>query len=206
MPKVLLTGFQPFGGEEINPSWQIAAKLHGSIIKGWEVVSAEIPVARFEALDCIIKLIQEHQPEIVINMGQAGGRSEITPERIGINLDDYGAPDNAGNHPRDEAIEEGGPPACFSTLPVKAMVQAMREAGAPASLSNTAGTYLCNHVAYGIPRYIAKEELKIIAGFIHIPFLPQQAAKFRGRSSMALETMVLGIRAGIEAAIVYLAE
>jgi len=203
MPKVLLTGFEPFGGETINPSWQVAASLAGKVIDGYEIIAAEIPVARYTALEKIIYLISEHQPEIIINLGQAGGRTDITVERVGVNVDDYGSPDNAGNHPIDEAIEEDGPPACFSTLPIKAMVEAMREAGAPASVSNTAGTYLCNHVAYGIPRYLQKIKSQAIAGFIHIPFLPEQATKFRGRSSMALETLIIGITAGIQAAIAY---
>ncbi|MCL2548196.1 MAG: pyroglutamyl-peptidase I [Symbiobacteriaceae bacterium] len=201
MPKILLTGFQPFGGEVINPSWQVASHLNGVVIDGYEIVAAEIPVARFEALDLIISLIEKHQPEIIINVGQAGGRQEITVERIGINVDDYGAPDNAGNQPIDEPIEEGGPAAVFSTLPVKAMVEAMRIAGVPAAVSNSAGTYLCNHVAYGIPRYLQKNSSEAVAGFIHIPFLPEQAAKFRGRSSMALDTLILGFTVAIKAII-----
>jgi len=203
MTTVLLTGFMPFGGETINPSWQAVSRLHGQSIDGWSIVAAEIPVARYEALDCIFALIEEHQPEIVINVGQAGGRQEISVERVGINVDDYGAPDNAGNQPIDEAIYADGPAAHFSTLPVKAMVQAMREAGVPAIVSNTAGTYLCNHVAYGVPHYLAQHHSNAIGGFIHIPFLPEQAAHHRGRASMALDTLVTGLTAGVRAAITY---
>jgi pyroglutamyl-peptidase len=203
MPKVLVTGFEPFGGESINPSWQVAKVLSGEAIDGYEIVAAEIPVARYEALDKIIAQIKEHLPKIIINLGQAGGRTDITVERIGINIDDYGSPDNAGNQPLDERIEAEGPDAVLSSLPIKAMVEAMKEAGVPATVSNSAGTYLCNHVAYGIPRYLQKEQIDAIAGFIHIPFLPEQATKFRGRSSMALETLLIGIRAGIRAAIAH---
>ena len=203
MPKVLITGFMPFGGEEINPSWQLASRLNGATIDGYDIVVAEIPVARFEALHSIIAHIEKHQPKIIINLGQAGGRTEMTPERVGVNIDDYGAADNAGNQPVDEPIEVGGPAACFSSLPIKAMVEAMRSAGVPASVSNSAGTYLCNHVAYGIPRYLEKEHIDAIAGFMHVPFLPEQASKQRGRSSMAIETMVMGLTAAVKAAIAH---
>ena len=203
MPKILLTGFEPFGGETINPSWQVASALHGNIIDGYEIIAAEIPVERYTSLKLIISLIEQHEPAIIINIGQAGGRQEITVERIGVNIDDYGSPDNAGNQPLDEPIEENGPDACFSTLPIKAMVEAMKEAGVPAAVSNSAGTYLCNHVAYGIPRYLQKNESKAIAGFVHIPFLPEQASKFRGRPSMALETLCIGFTTAIKAAIAY---
>ena len=201
MPKILLTGFEPFGGEKINPSWKAVSALGGTSISGWDIIAAEIPVVRYVSMDLIKELIREHQPEIIISVGQAGGRMEISLERIGINVDDYGIPDNGGNQPIDEPIDAAGPPAYFSTLPVKAMVQAMRASGVPAIVSNTAGTYLCNHIAYALPHYLAVENIKAIGGFIHIPFLPEQAATQRGRPSMALESLITGLKAGITAAI-----
>lgn len=203
MPKVLLTGFQPFGGEAINPSWQAVSRLQDQTIDGWEIVAAEIPVVRYESMQLITALIEEHQPGIIINVGQAGGCEEMRVERIGVNIDDYGIPDNAGNQPIDEPIVPGGPAACFSTLPIKAMVAAMKEAGVPAVVSNSAGTYLCNHIAYSVPHILQKEQLNAIGGFIHIPFLPEQATKFKGRASMSLDTLIKGLTAAIKAAIAH---
>ena len=203
MKKVLVTGFQPFGGEQVNPSLEAVKLLNGQTIAGYAIVAGEIPVVRFAATEAIIKLIAEHQPEIVINVGQAGGRTEMSVERVGINVDDYRSPDNAGNAPIDEPIAVDGPAAYFATLPIKAMVKAMVEAGVPAHVSSTAGTYLCNHVCYAVPHYIAVHQLPIRSCFIHIPFLPEQAAGKPGRASMALETIVAGLRAGVEAAIRY---
>ncbi|MGE5654008.1 MAG: pyroglutamyl-peptidase I, partial [Bacillota bacterium] len=181
MKCVLVTGFQPFGGETVNPSLEAVKLLNGLVIDGYEVVIGEIPVVRFEATKTIVELIEQYQPEIVINVGQAGGRQEVSVERVGINVDDYRLADNAGNAPVDEAIAADGPAAYFATLPIKAMVKAMVAEGVPASVSNTAGTYLCNHVAYAVPHYIAAHRLPIRSCFIHIPFLPEQAAGKPGR-------------------------
>lgn len=201
MKRVLVTGFQPFGGETVNPSLEAVKQLKGLTVDGYEVITGEIPVVRFEATKAIVELIEQYEPEIVINVGQAGGRQEISVERVGINMDDYRLADNAGNAPVDEPIAEDGPAAYFATLPIKAMVKAMVAEGIPASVSNTAGTYLCNHVCYAVPHYIAANSLPTRSCFIHIPFLPEQVAGKPGRPSMALETIVKGLKAGVAAAI-----
>jgi len=201
MKRVLLTGFQPFGGEAINPAWVSVRELTGKKILDYEVVTGEIPVTRYSALEETEKLILQYEPEIVINVGQAGGSLEMRVERIGINCDDYSIPDNDGNQPKGEAVFEEGPAAYFVTVPIKAMVREMVAAGVPAIVSNSAGTYLCNHICYGIAHVAATRYPHLLTGFIHIPFLPEQAAGKRGRPSMALSTLVAGLEAAVTAAI-----
>jgi pyroglutamyl-peptidase len=201
MKRVLLTGFQPFGGETINPAWVSVRELTGSKILEYEIVTGEIPVTRYSALEETEKLILQYEPEIVINVGQAGGSLEMRVERIGINCDDYSIPDNDGNQPKGEAVFEEGPAAYFVTVPIKAMVREMVAAGVPAIVSNSAGTYLCNHICYGVAHIAATRYPHILTGFIHIPFLPEQAAGKRGRPSMALSTLVMGLEAAVTAAI-----
>ncbi len=203
MKRVLLTGFQPFGGEAINPAWVSVRELTGKKILDYEVVTGEIPVTRYSALEETEKLILQYEPEIVINVGQAGGSLEMRVERIGINCDDYSIPDNDGNQPKGEAVFEEGPAAYFVTVPIKAMVREMVAAGVPAIVSNSAGTYLCNHICYGIAHVAATRYPHLLTGFIHIPFLPEQAAGKRGRPSMALSTLVAGLEAAVTAAIQY---
>ena len=201
MKRVLLTGFQPFGGETINPAWVSVRELTGKKILEYEIVTGEIPVTRYSALEETEKLILQYEPEIVINVGQAGGSLEMRVERIGINCDDYSIPDNDGNQPKGEAVFEEGPAAYFVTVPIKAMVREMVAAGVPAIVSNSAGTYLCNHICYGVAHIAATRYPHILTGFIHIPFLPEQAAGKRGRPSMALSTLVTGLEAAVTAAI-----
>ncbi|NLN83343.1 MAG: pyroglutamyl-peptidase I [Firmicutes bacterium] len=203
MKRVLLTGFQPFGGETINPAWVSVRELSGMKIRDYEIVTGEIPVVRYKALEETEKLILLYEPEIVINVGQAGGAMEMRVERVGVNCDDYSIPDNEGNQPIGEKVFDDGPDAYFSTLPIKAMVKMMNEAGVPATISNSAGTYLCNHAMYGVAYLAATRYPQIITGFIHIPFLPEQAAGKRGRASMALSTLVAGLEAAVTAAIDY---
>jgi len=201
MKRVLLTGFQPFGGEIINPAWVSVRELTGKKILGYEIVTGEIPVTRYSALEETEKLILQYEPEIVINVGQAGGSLEMRVERIGINCDDYSIPDNDGNQPKGDPVFQEGPAAYFVTVPIKAMVQEMINAGVPAIISNSAGTYLCNHICYGVAHMAASRYPQLLTGFIHIPFLPEQAAGKRGRPSMALTTLVTGLEAAVKAAI-----
>jgi pyroglutamyl-peptidase len=197
MRRLLLTGFDPFGGEKVNPSWEIARALDGQVIGDLEVCSRSLPVEWGRALDVLYRHIAEVRPDVVISLGQSG-RPEISPERMGINVSDATAPDNAGVVATDLPIVPGGPAAYFSTLPVKAMAAAMREAGIPAHVSNTAGTYLCNHVMYGLLHYFGARGLDVPAGFVHVPTLPEQmAARPRPEGSMALDTMVRAIRVSI---------
>lgn len=150
MKTVLITGFEPFGGEQINPSWEVVSQLDNAIIAGCRVVARQLPCVFGESLSVLNSAIDTLSPSLVLAIGQAGGRTDITVERVAINVDDARIPDNKGQQPVDEPIVAGGPAAWFSTLPVKAMVAAMREAGVPASVSQTAGTFVCNHVMYGL--------------------------------------------------------
>jgi len=157
---VLVTGFEPFGGERTNPSWDIVERLPDTIA-GLRVAKLRVPCEFRRAIEVAAVAIEKHEPSLVICLGQAGGRSRIGVERVAVNVDDARAPDNAGAQPIDEPIAADGPPAYFSTLPVKAMVAAMRAAGVPAELSNTAGTYVCNHLMYGVLHLIAATGRKV---------------------------------------------
>jgi pyroglutamyl-peptidase len=201
MNKILITGFDPFGGEPVNPALEAVKLLHGREIAGYEVVTREIPTVFGMAITSLQKWIDELNPEMVICVGQAGGRATITPERVAINVDDARIPDNENNQPIDAEIVSGGPSAYFSKLPVKAMVKKMTEHGIPASVSNTAGTFVCNHIFYGLMNYIDKSGKDIRGGFIHIPFIPEQIVRNPGQPSMSLELIVKGLELSIEAAV-----
>ena len=191
--KVLLTGFEPFGGESINPSWEAVKQLHGEDINDVSLVAEQLPTVFGESIAAIEQLIQQHEPDIVICVGQAGGRLHVTPERVAINLDDARIPDNKGNQPIDQSISENGPVAYWSTLPIKRMVDNMKERNIPASVSHTAGTFVCNHVFYGLMDYITRTSSSIRGGFIHIPFIPEQTIQ-KESPSLSLETIVEGIK------------
>lgn len=188
MRTVLMTGFDPFGGESVNPSWEVVKQLEGLHIDGCRVVTRQLPCVFGEALSVLNAAIDELDPTLVIAVGQAGGRVDVTVERVGINVDDARIADNIGQQPVDVAIVADGPAAWFSTLPIKAMVAALREAGVPASVSQTAGTFVCNHVMYGLLHKLA-DKPGTKGGFIHIPYLPEQAAAHPGAPSMAAQTV-----------------
>jgi len=198
MKTVLITGFEPFGGETINPSQEIARNLHGSVIARHRVVGALLPCVFGAANRELGRLLRAHRPVLVICVGQAGGRAAITPERVAINVDDARIADNAGAQPVDRAIVRGGPAAYFSTLPVKAVVAALRAGGASAEVSQTAGTFVCNHVFYGL-MHALRGKRGVRGGFIHVPFLPEQARA--GQPSMPLETMVTALSLAVETAL-----
>jgi pyroglutamyl-peptidase len=170
--RVLLTGFAPFGGQTVNPSWQAVQRLTAA--RPETLRAAELPTVYGDAITALRAAIAEHDPHLVICVGQAGGRAAITPERIAVNVNDTTEPDNAGNHPDDEPIVPGGPAAYFSGLPVKTLVAAIRAAGIPAAVSNTAGLYVCNNVFYGLMHLIATERPALRGGFVHVPFAPEQ--------------------------------
>lgn len=195
---LLLTGFAPFGGEELNPSWEAVRRLDGERLGDLPVVAAQLPTAFGAALRVLDELLDRHRPTLVVAVGQAGGRAELSLERIAINVDDARIPDNAGRQPIDEPVVPGGPAAYFSTLPIKAMVHALRAAGFPAAVSQTAGTFVCNHVFYGLQHRLQGTGVR--GGFIHIPYLPAQAANQPGAPSMALETLVAGLRLALTCA------
>lgn len=190
--KLLLTAFDPFGGGTINPALE-AAKLVG-MVAGVDIIKLEVPTVFGTSVDTVISAIEKHLPDAVLCVGQAGGRTGLTPERVAINIDDARIPDNEGHQPVDRPIAAEGPAAYFSTLPVKAMTAAIRQAGLPSDLSNTAGTFVCNHLMYGVLHHLAKHHPAIRSGFLHVPFLPQQ-----GSPSLPLEDIARGIEAAIAA-------
>jgi len=203
MKMILVTGFDPFDGETVNPAWESVKLLADESSAAYKVEIRQIPTIFGKALDRLHAAIEETKPEIVLCIGQAGGRPDITVERVAINVDDARIPDNEGNQPIDTAIVEGGPAAYWSTLPIKAIVKQLRERGIPASVSQTAGTFVCNHLFYGLMHAIATDFPAIRGGFIHIPYLPEQAARLAGQPSMSTETIAKGLRAAIEASIAH---
>lgn len=199
--KVLVTGFEPFGGEKVNPSWEVARALPSTIAEA-EVVSVHVPVAFGRGPEVVARAVREQHPDLVVCLGQAGGRTAITPEFVGINQMDASVPDNDGKQPRDQKIASDGPDAYFSTLPVRKMTDAMVAAGVPAQVSYTAGTYVCNDVLYETVGMLREEFPGVRGGFVHVPFLPEQAAAQGGRyPSMPLDLMVKGLTVAIEAAL-----
>jgi pyroglutamyl-peptidase len=198
---VLLTGFEPFNGATINPSWEAVRLLAGWSGPGFAVAARQLPCVFGAALDVLRDAVAETRPDIVIAVGQAGGRSEISLERVAINVDDATIRDNAGAQPVDTPIVADGPAAYFSSLPVKAIVRALRLRGFPSGVSQTAGTFVCNHVFYGLMHHLAGQPVR--AGFIHVPFLPEQAADRPERPpSMALRDIVDALRIAVEVAVV----
>lgn len=198
--KVLVTGFDPFGGETINPAWE-AVKMMKDEIAGAEIVKLQIPVVVGTSIEKIHEKMKEIQPDLVLSIGQAGGRFGVTPERVAINVTDARIPDNEGHQPIDEVIFEDGPAAYFTNLPVKAMVQAIKEAGYPSVLSNSAGTYICNHVMYGILYYIEKEFPGVRGGFIHVPYAAAQVVDKPGTPSMSITDISASLEAAVRAAV-----
>ena len=197
MKKLLLTAFTPFDGERINPALE-AVKLVKDKIGNLEIVKLEVPTVFGKSIDTVREAIEREKPDFVLSIGQAGGRAEITPERVAINLDDARIPDNEGNQPIDEPVFPDGENAYFSTLPVKAMVEAIRKEGLPSSLSNSAGTYVCNHLMYGVLYYLDKRPV-IKAGFIHVPYIPEQTKNKKEMPALELSEIVRGLEAAITA-------
>ena len=199
--KVLITGFSPFDGETINPALE-AVKLLPNSIAGAEIIIAELPVVFRQEAQVLIELVEEHNPDIVICVGQAGGRPAISVERVAINLQDARIPDNEGNTPVDEPIKADGKEAYFSSLPTRAMVQALREQGIPAALSYSAGTYVCNDVMYHLLYWIDKHGWDIQGGFIHVPYCPAQAANIPSSPpSMSITVIAGALEVAIGAAV-----
>jgi pyroglutamyl-peptidase len=198
-PSILLTGFAPFGGEAVNPSWEAVARLDGELIDGHRIVARCLPVEFGAALDALRAAIEETSPALVLCVGQAGGRAQLSLERVAINVDDARIPDNAGASPIDAPIVADGPAAYFATLPIKSMLAALREAGIPAEVSQTAGTYVCNHVFYGLMH--ALRDSPVRGGFVHIPYAPEQAARTPGAPSLPVDTIVAALRIALATAL-----
>lgn len=190
---VLLTGFEPFDGASVNPSWEAARRVPG-------VRAVQVPCTFGASLECLRAAVQEHDPTVVVCVGQAGGRPDVTIERVAVNLDDARIPDNAGRQPIDEQVVRGGPAAYFATLPVKACVAAARTAGIPASVSHSAGTFVCNHLFYGLMHLIATERPEVRGGFVHVPFAPEQVLG-QGAPSMPVAASAEALTAIVAAAV-----
>ena len=194
--KILVTGFDPFGGESTNPALEAVKKLPNTILDA-DIIKLEIPTVFVKSADVVKEAILTHQPDVVVNIGQAGGRFSVTPERVAINVDDARIPDNEGNQPIDDPIQKDGQSAYFTQLPVKAMVRAMKEAGLPGAVSNTAGTFVCNHIM------IDKEFPKMKGGFIHVPFIPSQVVDKPNQPSMSLDDIVRSLEKALEAVVLF---
>jgi pyroglutamyl-peptidase len=196
---LLITAFEPFGGEKINPSLEAVRRIGKSPFQDLSVETAELPVDRYRAVEIALELLRVKRPDVFIMLGEAGGRYRINPERVAINVDDFRIPDNAGNQPRDEPIVGDGPAAYFSTLPIRAIANRLNEANIPASISNSAGAYLCNRLFYSVMHTINVERFDMKAGFIHLPYLHDQVVnKYWDFPSLSKETIVEAVRIAIE--------
>ena len=191
MTKVLLTGFEPFGNASLNPSGEIVKQISGD-----NIVTAILPVAYTQSAERLLALIAEHTPDVVICLGQAEGRTAITPERVAINLDDAQLADNEGVQRNDVKILSDGPDAYFSTLPLKELVDVINAKGILATISLSAGAFLCNHVFYVAQNKFAGTHVR--SGFVHVPLMDEQAGEFPGMPTMPLDQMVKAVRAMLE--------
>lgn len=199
--KVLVTGFDPFGGEAVNPAFE-AVKLLPDEIGGAEIIKLEIPTVFSKSGPAVEEGIKKYEPDVVINVGQAGGRSCVTIEQVAINLAEARIPDNDGEQPSGELLQKDGEPAYYATIPVKAVVKNVREHGIPCHISYTAGTYVCNSVMYNVLHMAAEKYPNIRAGFIHVPFAAEQAVeKPNGTPFMSLEMIAESLKYAVEAAV-----
>lgn len=196
--KILITGFDPFGGEKINPAWEAVRALPDNV-DGIEVVKLQLPTVFKKSGKKLFENIDAVKPDAVICVGQAGGRFEFCVERVAINLDDGRIPDNDGYQPVDTPVFEDGDTAYFTTLPIKAMVEELKKASIPAAVSNTAGTYVCNHIMYSLLYYINKNNLNIKGGFIHVPYIPEQVIDKKGVPYMELARITKALEVSIKA-------
>lgn len=196
-PTVLVTGFDPFGGDTVNPSWMAVQCLHGRQIGGHRIVGAQLPTVFGDALAALRELLAM-RPSLVVCLGQAAGRAALSLERIAINVNDARIPDNAGEQPVDTPVVAGGPAAYFTSLPIKSMLAALLDEGINAEVSQTAGTFVCNHIFYGLMHELATRPAlqRTRGGFIHVPWLPAQ-----GQPSMRLEEVVQGVKVAIACAL-----
>jgi pyroglutamyl-peptidase len=176
--RILVTGFEPFGGQSLNPSWEVARALHGLTLPGAQVTAVQLPCVFAQALPVLQQALTTHSPDIVLALGQAEGRCDFSVERVAINVMDARITDNAGAQPIDVPVIARGPAAYFSTLPIKSLVAGLKAAGFPASVSQTAGTFVCNQVFYALQHTLAGQGVH--SGFVHLPLLPEQAAHWPG--------------------------
>lgn len=195
--KILLTAFEPFADDKTNSAEETLKKLKTDDLEG-QIVTAILPTVYKKSSDLLHELIKNEKPDIILSLGQAGGRSAVTVERVAINIDDASIADNYGEKPTDRPIFCDGPAAYFSLLPIKKMVEKIKEAGVPAAISNTAGTFVCNHVMYSAHYYLDREKLSGKAGFIHLPYMPGQVLDKSNQPSMSLDDMCRAVRLALE--------
>lgn len=200
--KILLTAFDPFGGEKINPALE-AVKLVKAEDLTAELIKLEVPTVFHKSIKTVQEAMRKHKPDAVLCVGQAGGRFQLTPERVAINLDDARIPDNEGQQPVDEPIFADGADAYFASLPIKAMVESIKAENLPAAVSNTAGTFVCNHLMYGVLYTIAKEFPQCRGGFIHVPFIPDQVVDKANTPCLSLSDIARGLTASLQAIIAH---
>ena len=196
-PVVLVTGFEPFGGEAVNPSMQAVLGLRAAPPAGVALCTEILPVSLRRMPAALRAAVARHRPDLALATGLAGGRAQVAVERIGINLDEFRIADNDGAQPVEAPVIADGPAAYFATIPVRAVAAALRDAGVPAEVSNSAGTHLCNHALYLLGHLAATDRPGLRFGFLHLPFLPAQAAQHRGQPSMDLATQVLALQVAI---------
>ena len=192
MKHLLITGFDPFGGETVNPSWEAVRRLPDAVGQ-YRLTKLQIPTVFSAAADTVLATAKADKPDVILCIGQAGGRDAVTPERIAVNIASAKTPDNAGNLPVEAPIDPAGPDGIFATVPVVAIAEAIIAAGLPGKISNTAGTYVCNDTLYRLLRHYAGTSVKV--GFIHVPCLPEQAAA--GAPSMTLEEIIAALTAAV---------
>lgn len=200
-PVVLLTGFDAFGGERTNPSWDAVRRLHGERIARHRMVAVRLPTEFAAAPFVLDAALARHRPRLVLAVGQAGGRSAISLERAALNVIDARIADNAGAQPIDVPVCAGAPPAQFASVPIKAMVAALRAAGIPAEVSNSAGTFVCNALFFHLCLRTSVAKPAFRAGFVHVPFAPRQVAPGSDTPSMALDTVVRALRTCVATAL-----
>lgn len=198
MKKVLIAGFDVFGDNMINPALEAIKRLSNQQLQGAEIRVCKVPVTRYESIDTVVAAIETHQPDVVLSVGLGAGRAAITPERVAINIDDFRIADNNGNQPIDVPIVSDGPDAYFSTLPIKAITVTLQQQGIPCQVSNTAGTFVCNHLFYGVQHYLRGSGIK--HGFIHVPLLPDQDTD-NSLPTMSLDKIVEGLRLAAQVAV-----
>ncbi|MFD0959670.1 pyroglutamyl-peptidase I [Paenibacillus chungangensis] len=201
MKTILVTGFDPFGGDTVNPAWEAVRTLAEHKHADYRIVARLLPTVFDKSIRLLKQYMEEIDPDVILCVGQAGGRATFSVERIAVNVNDARIPDNEGKQPIDTPVVEDGPTGYWTTLPIKAIISRLKEKGIPASISHTAGTFVCNHVFYGLMHEIAVAKPGVKGGFIHIPYLPEQAAQHPGQPSMALDTIVNGLVVTIETAL-----
>ena len=195
--KILVTGFEPFGGERVNAAWEAVLRLRAPA--GAELMILQLPTVFGWSGDLLCQALAVSRPDFVLCVGQAAGRDAITPERLGVNLMDAAIPDNAGLQPREQPVIPGGPAAYFARLPLRELARAITAAGVPARISESAGFFVCNQLLYRLMREMEAKYPAMRGGFVHIPCLPEQAERAEGRlPSMTLEQIVRGLQAALD--------